>query len=146
MEGNASVSTDPAFYLWQYDSIQFGIEDEYFNVPNRLNYPFTEIGLALGEEGPYVYRFSGQTEMPVGVIDNCEISITPSENETVYECAIPWSEIREEGYKPNEDLIYSFAALVNDNDGAGRKGYTMYNDGIGNGKKIEKFGQMKLKK
>ncbi|MCR4718516.1 MAG: hypothetical protein K5768_02685 [Firmicutes bacterium] len=146
VDGDLSISADPAFYLWRYDSIQFGIEDEYLNVPNRLNYPFTEIGLAMGEDGPFVYRFSGQTEMPVGVVENSEIAITNSGNKTVYECAIPWSEVHGKDYTPNEELIYTFAALVNDNDGVGRKGYIMYNDGIGNGKKIEKFGQMRLKR
>lgn len=146
VKGDVSISSDPAFYLWQYDSIQFAMEDEYFNVPNRLNYPFAEIGLALGDNGPYVYRFSGQTELAVGVVENSEVAITVEGNETIYECAIPWSEIRSVGYKPDESLIYSFAALVNDNDGNGRKGYTMYNDGIGSGKYIEKFGQMTLKR
>lgn len=146
VNGDLSISADPAFYLWRYDSIQFGIEDEYLNVPNRLNYPFTEIGLAMGEEGPFIYRFSGQTEMPVGVVENGEIAITNSGNKIVYECAIPWSEVHGKDYKPIEERIYTFAALVNDNDGAGRKGYIMYNDGIGNGKSVEKFGQMRLKR
>ena len=93
-----------------------------------------------------MYRFSGQTELAVGVVENSEVAITVEGNETIYECAIPWSELRSVGYKPDESLIYSFAALVNDNDGNGRKGYTMYNDGIGSGKYIEKFGQMTLKR
>jgi hypothetical protein len=56
---------------------------------------------------------------------------------TVYEMALPWSEISQVKPSANEALSISF--LVNDNDGSGRKGYIEWGSGIGEVKDSKKF-------
>jgi hypothetical protein len=56
--------------------------------------------------------------------------------DTVYELALPWSKLA-----PSEagDGMLSLSMLVNDNDGAGRKGYVEWGSGIGGSKDAALF-------
>jgi len=132
--------------LWQYDSIQFTIEDKFYNVENMARFSFTEIGVALLKDGPCVYRFASEYAQPSGVVEACEVAVKKDDNNIIYELKIPWSEIFKEGYEFNPDYIYGFAMLANDNDGSGRWGWIKYNDGIGRNKDATLFGRMRVYK
>jgi len=57
--------------------------------------------------------------------------------ETVYELALPWSELSP--IRPDTNGAISLSFLVNDNDGSGRKGYIEWGSGIGEVKDAKKF-------
>lgn len=139
------VKTTDAVNLWRYDSLQFGIEDEYRNVPNRAQYPFTEIGISETSTGPVVYRYSGaKGKAEQELTEVCEVAVGRENGVTTYEAKIPWDELFEEGYEVDQSYIYGFSMLINDNDTTGRWGWTQYNGGIGLNKSAREFGQMRV--
>ncbi len=135
--------------LWKGDSIQFGIEDKNRSVVAPTNNYFTEIGVALLPTGPTVYRFSTLYENKIGIVENCQVSVSRSGSDTVYELAIPWDELFYGNYQIDESKVLGFSMLVNDNDSGYRYGVVEYNSGI-SGIGIQKnallFGRMKLNK
>ena len=143
---NIHVQDNIAKNLWMGDSIQFGIEDKNKSVVAATNTMFTEIGMALLPEGAKVYRYSSLYNKPVGVVDNCEVAITRTDNDTVYEAKIPWDELFYDDYDMNTSKVLGFAMLANDNDSDYRYGLIEYNSGIGKFKDALQFGRMKLLK
>ena len=139
--------------MWKGDGIQIGLESDInkYGVAMLGNTDlvygdFTEIGIALNGTNAYAYRFSSQRNRnPVGVIDNCEVSVSRADQKTIYEVAIPWTEIFGADYTIKSGDVLKFAAVVNDNDGSGRKLFGKYNDGIGGGKDAYKFGNLSCK-
>ena len=139
--------------MWKGDGIQIGLESDInkYGVAMLGNTDlvygdFTEIGIALNGTNGYAYRFSSQrNKNPVGVIDNCVVSVNRVDQKTIYEVAIPWTEIFGADYKIKSGDVLKFAAVVNDNDGSGRKLFGKYNDGIGAGKDAYKFGNLSCK-
>ena len=120
------------FYIWQGDSVQFGVymgnNDEYI-VLGESNTAFTEIGIAMTKSGPQLYRFSAQdsAKHKTGLLSEAEYV---DDTRTIYELAIPWDSLLPDGLipKPNSRLGFSF--LVNDNDGQGRRGAILFAGGI----------------
>ena len=139
-----NVKTDTASDLWSCDSIQFTIEDEFNNVANRFDYPFTEIGLSLLKTGPVVYRYSSQYALSNGIVENCKIAVCREGEKLIYELEIPWTELFKPDYKIDPSKIYGFAMIANDNDGNDRWGWINYNEGIGRAKQVELFGKLRL--
>ncbi len=132
--------------LWQADSVQFGIlrsNDVTIDVESTS---FTEIGFSDGKEGLGVYRYSVESNLPIGKVENFEGAIVHDNGVTTYEFKIPWSELFDEGHKAKEGDRYNFSFLINDNDGNGRKGWIRYNDGIGFSKNPKEFGDLILVK
>ena len=81
--------------------------------------------------------------MDVGEIEGLECTIVRSGNNTIYELAIPWSELlKDQAVEPG--LVVGFSLLVNDNDGTGRRGWIEYNSGIGLAKDPSMFGDLLL--
>lgn len=131
--------------MWKGDGIQFGIDDRAeVNPVSAAN--FTEIGIGkLPGGGDKVYRYTSYYDLPAGTeIKNAKAVIKRNNNYTVYECSIPWSELFYESYVPDTSKTYRFSALVNDNDGNGRKGWIEYNSGIGQSKDVLQFGTLRL--
>jgi len=132
--------------MWMGDGIQMGFDDRDHSISVDSGH-FTEIGLAyVPGYGDAVYRFSSlYDEIPSGVaIDKAQLCVKRYEKYTVYECAIPWSEIFYEGYKAEPQKVYRFALLANDNDSLGRRGWIEYTSGIGSAKDSSQFGTLKL--
>lgn len=147
VKDDVHTKTPDAVNLWRYDSVQFGIEDEYRNVANRLSYPFTEIGIAESPSGPVVYRYlSAKGEAAQEVTDVCETAIKREGTTTTYEVKIPWDTLFTNDYQVHTDYIYGFSMLVNDNDTGDRWGWVQYNGGIGKNKNATEFGQMHVYK
>lgn len=109
---------------------------------------FTELGFAYIEGcGDTVYRFKSAyyDDLAQGVtVENAQIKIQRCDGYTVYECAIPWSEIFYDGYQADPNLVYKFSAICNDSDGSGRRGWIEYMSGIGAVKDVTKFGSFRL--
>lgn len=140
------VSCADVSRVWYNDSIQIGIEDEYYNVANRMSYPFTEIGIGEKDGKAVAWRYSVQYTKPVGELTNFKGAVKHKDGKTVYEVSIPWSELFKDGYEVDPNLDFSFSMLANDDDGNGRWAYCEYNSGIGQYKNAAEFGRMKLYK
>ena len=132
--------------MWRGDGIQLGIDD-HEEINNMDKVRFTEIGIAqVPDEGDVVFRFKSAYDLPTNVyVDKAKLAMKRMSGYTVYELAIPWSELFYEGYKPDPDKEYHFSIMANDNDGNGRRGFIFYNDGIGVDKNPSKFGRLQLK-
>ncbi len=132
--------------MWQGDGVQFGILQSKDVTLDVASTAFTEIGFSKGKNGLELYRFSSETGMPIGLVENFEGAIKHQNGVTTYELRIPWSELFGEGYKASANSNFAFSFLVNDNDGTGRKGWVRYNEGIGYTKNPKEFGNLFLTK
>ena len=74
------------------------------------------------------------------------MAVNHKDGVTTYEMRMPWSEIFYEGYKVDLNGTFRFSALINDNDGAGRRGWIEYMSGIGSPKNASMFGKLILEK
>ena len=137
--------------IWSGDSIQFAIEDgimmgDAVQVPG-MESNFTEIGIALANDKPVVYRFKSQDNaLPLDVITECDCAIKRESGKTIYELAIPWTELFRSNYVLDDSRILGFSMLVNDNDGGGRRGWIEYNSGVGMTKNAMLFGKLNFVK
>ena len=133
--------------MWRGDSIQFGIDDhQEINSADKVL--FTEINIAeLPGEGDIVFRSKTAYDLKTGVnVDKAKLVVNRMNGYTIYELAIPWSELFYEGYVPDPNKIYRFSLMANDNDGNGRRGWIEYCSGIGLHKDVTLFGIMNLLK
>lgn len=121
--------------IYKNDSLQFALAAD---LPG-LSKEWYEYGLSLTPSGPQIYRWLA----PAGLADgdltargNLAVHRDELAQRTVYELALPWSEI------PTIDRTgegMTFSLLVNDNDGVGRKGFIEWGSGIGTEKTQAKF-------
>lgn len=135
---NVQAQKDSGGTIWRGDSIQFALAP---GNPGETNTEY-EYGVALTPDGPQVYRWiaiNGQT----GPASEVKVAITRNGDDhlTTYELAIPWDELTP--IKP-ADGMFSLAAIINDNDGAGRKGWIAWGGGIGHGKNPSLFNAVRL--
>lgn len=143
------VRYDPpmASYMWRGDMVQFGLDDrEVVNIVEKTK--FTDIGLAnVSGEGDTVWRYNALYDLPVGLkVENAQLAVKRYDTYTVYELAMPWSEIFYEGYEVDTSRPYAFSMLANDNDTGSRKGWIEYTSGIGYQKNVEQFGTIRFYK
>lgn len=134
--------TDDVFYqpfemtsYWKGDSIQFSIG---FNIESANG---TGFNVALDPSGKtYSYRTAQENNLGgFGGLDakihytDGEQSVKRAGNKTYYEIKIPWHKIDLNPVEINQGKEIYFAAIANDNDGTGRKGYIEYASGVGTG-------------
>lgn len=127
MKDDHHVQQESGFGIYLGDSVQFSFRlDEKPGAPQGVH----EFGAALREGGsPSTFRWLAPQPFKPGDIPGMKAGISRSGEQTVYELALPWSEL---GVKePSEGMQLKFSLLVNDNDGQGRKGWMEYNSGIG---------------
>lgn len=133
--------------MWKGDSIQIAFG---FDV-NSAN--GTQYGIGLCPDGKaYIYRnaWEGDTggfagEGAQALYTDGEAAVRREGNHTYYEVKLPWFNMKSGGGKVYKGKQFYCSLLVNDNDGAGRKGYMEYGGGIGSGNNIIKqFYKLKL--
>ncbi|WP_158560753.1 DUF7594 domain-containing protein [Paenibacillus contaminans] len=124
--------------IWKNDSVQFAVSS---GLPGESQYWY-EYGISQTPEGPQIYRWITPPGVAKGAVTNGNLQISRDENQkyTIYELALPWSELTP--IKAEKNGVISFSMLVNDNDGNGRKGYIEWGGGIGDGKQTSKFRAM----
>jgi len=114
---------------WKGDSLQFAISR---GAPGESleSYEFT---ISLPASGPQAFRVLDPKKSVPGLISNYQLAIVRDETQktTTYEFALPWSHLP--GIAPDQGL-YGISLLVNDADGAGRKGWIEWGSGIGSTK------------
>jgi len=110
--------------IWSGDSIQMSLAPRLKNeMPD-----WYEFGLALTAKGPeawcWVSPDNSKEEKPL----NCKIAIRNENGRLTYECAIPWSELKE--VSP-ASKYFLFSVMHNENDGNVRRGWIEWASGIG---------------
>ncbi|MCU6707832.1 hypothetical protein M6D81_03830 [Paenibacillus sp. J5C_2022] len=124
--------------IWNNDSIQFAIAK---GLPGE-SLSWYEYGISDTPEGAQVYRWSAAGGNQPGAVSNAQAAVTRTDEDeyTVYELALPWSEL--EPVKPHVGEAMSFSLLVNENDGNGRRGWIEWASGIGSGKRPSLYRSM----
>lgn len=123
--------------MWQGDSIQFSVDTGRVNGMGSAEN--NEFGIALGEQGPMVWRWLSANGKPTGEMTTVQAVVNRSDIATTYELAIPWSELLPEGQSPQDKDIFGFSMLINENDGTTRRGWLEYMSGIGSSKNTQLF-------
>ncbi len=145
---NIHRNIEAANRLWAGDSVQFGV---FYNQNAHIamgqgNENFNEIGIALLEDGPAVYKYKDQDNRAeaIGIIKNCEVAVLREGNNTKYEFKIPWKELfgKDLTFDVGSEIGYSI--LYNDDDGLGRRGWMEYASGIGVAKNVDLFTYLKF--
>ena len=110
---------------WLGDGFQmsFGREDEYAY----------ELLFALSASGPDLYLLKSP-DGRTGKLPGARAAAVKLGNCVYYSAAIPWRALPGINPVPGGRLNFNF--LLNDNDGAGRKGYLECRPGIGTGKQV----------
>lgn len=125
---NIFSQTETDKYIWRGDMMQIGIFHRDLEADYRgQNF---EIGLAQTRKGTEIYRYSG-IGYKIGPVDAIDAVVKNTGNVVVYEAKIPWSEVFEGLVEIGDGKTVTFSMLINDNDGAGRRGWLEYGSGIG---------------
>ncbi|WP_419874781.1 glycosyl hydrolase [Candidatus Pristimantibacillus sp. PTI5] len=123
--------------IWSGDSMQFAVS---LGTPGEAA-EWYEYGMALTPNGPELYRWMAMSGVLTGPVANRELQITRDEanKDTLYQLALPWTELSP--IVPGDGIL-SLSALVNENDGSGRKGWLEWGGGIGSNKNSSLFKPM----
>ncbi|MBU5672356.1 alpha/beta hydrolase fold domain-containing protein [Paenibacillus sp. MSJ-6] len=137
--------TDEGGEIWRGDGVQIGIgiANDDGSVPQQYH----EFGLAMQDEAHLTkWRWIAPRGFGAGEPESLDFAVRRSEDAgiTFYEAAIPWTELIQDSELIHPGLKLKFSLLVNDNDGAGRKGWLEYNSGIGTSKDANLFGDIFL--
>jgi hypothetical protein len=127
---------------WQGDGIQFAIDPGRQQVPGSMG--FHELGFALSGTEVVNWRWSAPSGFDVGNLPQFAGAVRRTGTKTVYEAAIKWSDLLPQTLEPKSGALLGFSLLVNDNDGAGRRGWIEYMSGIGLSKDAYAFGDLLL--
>ncbi|KAI7256686.1 hypothetical protein KC345_g10947, partial [Hortaea werneckii] len=129
--------------IWNGDGIQLALGITYADGSSPREYH--ELGLARDDQGKLLkWRWLAPSGFDTGDSIRLQEAVTRSSHTTIYEAAIPWSELTYETDRVQEGLKLKFSLLVNDNDGDGRRGWIEYNSGIATAKDINAFGDLFL--
>jgi hypothetical protein len=118
--------------VFRGDSIQFAVAP----LSEDPRPPYHEIGLSLAKGGAEAWRWIAPEGSTTGRFAGADFQARREGQMTTYECHIPWSELS--GIDPTKPG-FLFSILVNDNDGAGRKGWIAWGGGIGREKNPQRF-------
>ncbi len=128
--------------MWNGDSLQLAADyhcDAWFSPTERPNAVWLELGFCLTNDGKQVaYCWPPDPSRLTGV----PYAVARTGDTTTYEVFIPAKSFGAASLEAN-DLI-GFGFLVNDNDGAGRRGWLQFYRGIGYGKDPRQFGLLIL--
>ncbi|RYX80593.1 hypothetical protein EON83_27925 [bacterium] len=131
-EDNTHNQKEDAGSEWRGDSLQFAL-----SLPTGENYEWMA---ALNEKGPSLRLMSAPSGIATGP-QTSQFTIRREGTKTLYEVLIP-------SKLPGQNVVlpdhFSFSLLVNDNDGAGRKGWIEWTPGIGLSKDPTQFQPMSV--
>ncbi|MHB0998369.1 MAG: beta-galactosidase [Armatimonadota bacterium] len=120
--------------FWNGDSIQFAFS------PNSSTNSDAKYSIFLGvAEFPFGRKVAVTTAphgLATGVFD-IPFNTIHEGNTLTYISAVPWRYVL--GVDPLSDNGFKFNAIINDNDGSGRRGWLQLSDGIGDGPDPSKF-------
>ncbi len=121
--------------MWMYDSLQLGFASSSVWTSGDVNVGglMTQIDAAELQDGTLWFDRSTSEKniKQKGPIENSEFAVTHNGKHTIYELRLGWDELVEDMPKITSETTFLFSFLVNDNDGAGRKGWIELTPGIG---------------
>ena len=129
--------------MWKGDSVQIGLQA---GKPKSLaeRAKFTEYTIGLTPEGGKAWRTGGRSgNNPEQNLRDVPLQIVRRGTLTRYTLTLTAHELGLRAFRPGDSM--RLALVVNDNDGAGRKGYLHWADGIGVNKNPEEFNTIVLK-
>lgn len=133
---------------WMGDGIQLALDmgDDArpaSNLPAYDGRNDVELGLALSPDGPIVHVWAHPHHAP-GAADLADVAVIRDEDASVtrYEAAIPWRTLGWTGLVANQWMGMNL--VVNDNDGADRRGALQWSDGMVYGKDPSRFPKVLL--
>ena len=134
--------------IWRNDSIQFGVaysdsskESEYYGDT------FTEIAIADSPEGAIAWRHkSFNNALPACKVESAKVAVKREGQHTYYEACIPLSEIFGTAVDGSTLSSIKFSAVVNDDDGNGRKQAIQIGGGIVSVKDLKQFRNLNILK
>lgn len=131
--------------IWHSDGMQFGFSNVMPPYPADTQ-KFEEFQIGLSDDGILtVQRLQSACGKATGdCLDKINAAVTQKGTHTIYEAAIPWTEIFGDDYTVSEDSVVRFGLIVNDTDNDSPRGYMHYNDGIGSGKNYKEFKPIRL--
>lgn len=151
VKDNIYYQEDTGEYIWKGDSLQFGLlyGKETYVAFGNFGSKYSEFGAAKTSAGDEMFRWMSEDEQtPKGPVENYECVITRDESDktTLYEIALPWTEILPQNIEKFDptDRALGFSLLVNDNDKNGRRGWIEFASGIGEGKDTSLFTYLNL--
>lgn len=136
--------------LWLGDSVLLGFFDDTEKqlINGTAGAKFEEIGLAYMDGVPRAFRYISQNGLTkIGEIhqsENFDMKCVKGIETLTYELKFKWSELFGYDYVPQTGSVLGFSALINDNDGNGRRGWIEYASGIGSAKNANEFVYMPL--
>ena len=129
--------------LWLGDSVLLGFFNDAENQLINDSAKFEEIGLAYMDGVPRAFRYMSQNGLTtIGEIhqnENFAMECVKGIETLTYELKVKWSELFGYDYVPKVGSVLGFSALINDNDGNGRRGWIEYAGGIGSAKNANDF-------
>lgn len=99
--------------LWLKDSVQIAFDPKLDGLTN-IGYGAddSEIGFALSPNGPVVWRWQSPDGLPGGLLKDVKLAIRRDGDRTIYEAAIPWSQLAFPSAA--KDAAFGFSVAVND--------------------------------
>lgn len=124
--------------FWRNDSVQIGFDPTLSRGWDYGEYGH-EIGFALAQGKPVAWRWSGRRGQPVGEMKNVKLAIDRKDGKTVYEAAVPLSQLAPLALGMWPQCGINIA--VNDSDdGKGRKSrIELVRGAMTTGKKLAQF-------
>ena len=153
-----AVVTDEIFYqqeeqskyMYKGDSVQIGIYNDLDGLlrKGKAGDMFEEITLGYSNGVPKAYRNRCQadftTKGEITLSENFDLKCQRNGDDLTYEMKVKWSELFGYDYVPALGDVLGFSALINDNDGGGRRGWMEYGSGIGSTKDVNLFVTMPM--
>ena len=115
--------------MWRYDSFQLAGVYDPENMLGTSVLTSVLYGKTNGENTLEMVKssaFKALTDADSGF----EGAISRDGKNTCYELKIPWKTVLTQDVAVQKDTIFKFSALINDNDGGGRKAAVQYGEGI----------------
>ena len=143
----AVVVTEPALgdplppeEMWRGNSVLFAFDTRRNAPPDQDGYREGdyEFGMAKARLGAHMYRFFGGQP---GLVKTATVVMQRLGTKTIYEAAIPWSELKPAQARTGG--IVGFSILASDRDGQGRR-YLEWAGGIASGKRPGQFIGLRL--
>lgn len=99
--------------IWTKDSVQIGFDPRLDGLANAgYGDDDSEIGFALSTDGPVVWRWKAPKGLSSGPVGEAKAAIRRDGDRTVYEAAIPWSQLAFP--RVGKDASFGFSVAVND--------------------------------
>jgi beta-glucosidase-like glycosyl hydrolase len=133
--------------IWQGDSLQVaatsGVPGASASTSTASTDGHYEYGAALTPNGSQLYRWTSPSQ-GAGQVTNATVNVTRDDTNhtTLYELAIPWSDLT--SVQPAPNTVFSVSAMLNNVDSGVRNGYLEWGGGIGDNKNVAEFNMAQL--